>query len=122
MKSMNLFNHKGEFSKASFRDNKSKDTTSVEDTFIGCESLTQPDPSRSKVKDMIDADMKDMFVGCESLTQPDPSRSKVKDMIDADMKDMFVGCESLAQPNPSRSKAEDMTGIEDIFSDCKSLT
>ena len=83
MKSMNLFG-----------DNKSKDMTSVED----------------------------MFVGCESLTQLDPSRSKVKDMTDVDMKDMFVGCESLIQPDPSRSKAEDMTGIEDIFSDCKSLT
>lgn len=43
-------------------------------------------------------------------------------MIDIDMKDTFVGCESLTQPDPSRSKAEDMTGIEDIFSDCKSLT
>ena len=83
MKSMNLFG-----------DNKAKDMTGVEDIFAGCESLTQPDPSRSNVKDMIDADMKDTFIGCESLTQPDPSRSKAKDM----------------------------TGIEDIFSDCKSLT
>lgn len=94
MDKMNLFDRKGESSKASFRDNKSKDMTSIEDMFAGCESLTQLDPSRSKVKDMIDADMKDTFVGCESLTQSDPSRSK----------------------------AEDMTGIEDIFSDCKSLT
>ena len=94
MDKMNLFDRKEESSKASLGDNKSKDTTSVEDTFIGCESLTQPDPSRSKVKDMIDADMKDMFVGCESLAQPDPSRSKAEDMIDT----------------------------EDIFSDCKSLT
>ena len=90
---MNLFGD-NKSSKASFGDNKSKDMTSVEDTFIGCESLTQPDSSRSKVKDMTDVDMKDMFIGCESLTQPDPSRSK----------------------------AEDMTDTEDIFSDCKSLT
>ena len=71
---------------------------------------------------MTNVDMEDMFVGCESLTQLDPSRSKAEDMTNIDMEDMFIGCESLTQPNPSRSKAEDMTGIEDIFSDCKSLT
>ena len=74
----------------------------------------------NKSKDM--TSLEDMFVGCESLTQPDPSRSKVKDMIDVDMKDTFIGCESLTQTDPSRSKAEDMTDTEDIFSDCKSLT
>jgi len=114
MDKINLFDRKEESGEASLGDNKSKDTTSVEDTFIGCESLTQPDFSRSKVKDT--------FIGCKSLTQPDPSRSKVKDMTDVDMKDMFIGCESLTQSDPSRSKEEDLADTEDIFSDCKSLT
>ena len=71
-----LFDRKGESSKASFgdnksskasfRDNKSKDMISVEDTFIGCESLTQPDPSRSKAEDM--TGIEDIFSDCKSLT------------------------------------------------------
>lgn len=66
MDKMNLFDRKGESSKASFRDNKSKDMISVEDTFIGCESLTQPDPSRSKAEDM--TGIEDIFSDCKSLT------------------------------------------------------
>lgn len=78
MKSMNLFggNDKSsealfgdnKSSKASFGDNKSKDMTSVEDMFVGCESLTQLDPSRSKVKDMTNVYMEDIFSDCKSLT------------------------------------------------------
>ena len=64
MKSMNLFGD-NKSSKALFGDNKSKDMTSVGDMLVGCESLTQLDPSRSKVKDMTDVDMEDMFVGCD---------------------------------------------------------
>lgn len=66
MDKMNLFDRKGESSKASFRDNKSKDMTGVEDIFVGCESLTQPDPSRSKAEDM--TGIEDIFSDCKSLT------------------------------------------------------
>ena len=92
MKSMNLFGGNDKSSEALFGDNKTKDMTSVEDIFVGCKSLNQLDPSRSKAEDM------------------------------TGLEDMFIGCESLTQLDLSRSKAEDMTGIEDIFSDCKSLT
>lgn len=51
MKSMNLFGD-NKSSKTSFVGNKTKDMTDVEDMFIGCESLTQLDPLRSKVEDM----------------------------------------------------------------------
>ena len=92
MDKINLFDRKEESGEASLGDNKTKDMTSVEDMFVGCKSLTQLDPSRSKAEDM---------TGVE---------------------DMFIGCESLTQLDTSRSKAEDMTGMKDIFSDCKSLT
>ena len=105
MKSMNLFNDVGvKSSEALFGDNKSSKTSFVD----------------NKTKDI--TGVEDMFIGCESLTQLDPLRSKAEDMTNVDMEDMFIGCESLTQPNPSRSKAEDMTGMKDIFSDCKSLT
>ena len=88
MKSMNLFNDVGvkssealfgdndkssealfgdnKSSKASFVDSKTKDMTDVEDMFIGCESLTQLDPSRSKAEDM--TGIEDIFSDCKSLT------------------------------------------------------
>lgn len=65
MKSMNLFGD-NKSSKASFVDNKTKDMTDVEDMFIGCESLTQLDPSRSKAEDM--TGIEDIFSDCKSLT------------------------------------------------------
>ena len=49
-----------------FRDNKTKDMTDVEDMFIGCELLTQLDPSRSKAEDM--TGIEDIFSDCKSLT------------------------------------------------------
>ena len=55
MKSMNLFG-----------DNKTKDMTSVEDMFVGCKSLNQLDPSRSKAEDM--TGIEDIFSDCKSLT------------------------------------------------------
>lgn len=65
MKSMNLFGD-NKSSKTSFVDNKTKDMTGIEDMFIGCESLTQLDPSRSKAEDM--TDIEDIFSDCKSLT------------------------------------------------------
>lgn len=65
MKSMNLFGD-NKSSKTSFVDNKTKDMTGVEDMFIGCESLTQLDPSRSKAEDM--TGIEDIFSDCKSLT------------------------------------------------------
>ena len=66
MKSMNLFGGNDKSSEASFVDNKTKDMTDVEDMFIGCESLTQLDPSRSKAEDM--TGIEDIFSDCKSLT------------------------------------------------------
>ena len=76
MKSMNLLGGKdkssealfgdNKSSKTSFGDNKTKDMTDVEDMFIGCELLTQLDPSRSKAEDM--TGIEDIFSDCKSLT------------------------------------------------------
>lgn len=65
MKSMNLFGD-NKSSKTSFGDNKTKDMTSVEDMFVGCKSLNQLDPSRSKAEDM--TGIEDIFSDCKSLT------------------------------------------------------
>lgn len=65
MKSMNLFGD-DKSSKATLVYNKTKDMTSVENTFIGCGSLTQLDPSRSKAEDM--TCIEDIFSDCKSLT------------------------------------------------------